>query len=91
MKNIRVGVMGIGFIGRLQVEALRRIGITDITTASRGGIEEARAKAEEMNIDKYYGCYEDLINDPNIDVIHICTPNTQHYEQAKAALEKKTA
>jgi predicted dehydrogenase len=86
MKKIKAGVLGIGFIGRLHVEALRRLGYIDIATASRGGEKEARAKANELSIEKSYGSYMDLINDPEIEVVHICTPNVQHYEQSKAAL-----
>lgn len=86
MKKITAGIIGIGFIGRGHVEALRRLGYIDIAIACRGGEEEAKAKADELCIDKYFGSYDELIADPDIDVIHICTPNSQHYEQAKAAL-----
>ena len=42
MKKITAGIIGIGFIGRGHVEALRRLGYVNIATASRGGGEEAK-------------------------------------------------
>lgn len=86
MRRIKAGVIGIGFIGRCHVEGLRRLGYVDVATASRGGLAEAKAKAAEIRVERAYGSYADLINDPDIEVVHICTPNMQHYEQAKQAL-----
>jgi len=87
MRRMKVGVVGIGFVGRCHVEALRRLGYVDVVTASRGGEEEAKAKADEMNVDRSYGSYEALMADPEIEAVHVCTPNSQHYTQTKMALE----
>lgn len=53
--------------------------------ASRG-IDKAKAFAEKYDIDNYYGSYEELINDENIDVVYIPLMNTLHYEYAKKAI-----
>ena len=86
MRRIKAGVVGIGFVGRCHVEALRRLGYVDVVTASRGGPAEAKAKADEMSVVQSYGSYEELMADPTVEVVHICTPNSQHYEQTKMAL-----
>lgn len=87
MEKIKAGVVGIGFIGAVHVEALRRLGNVDVIAIAHSNEEKAKAKAEELGIDAYYNDYDDMVNNPNIDCIHICTPNYLHYEMAKKALE----
>lgn len=31
----------------------------------------------------HYGSYEEMLKDPNVDLVYICTPNAFHYEQIK--------
>jgi predicted dehydrogenase len=86
MSNLNAGVIGVGFIGAAHVEALRRLGIKVI--ALSGSTEErAKSKAKEMNIPKAYGDYRQLINDDEVDVVHICTPNYLHYSMVKEAIK----
>ena len=84
-QNIGVGVAGTGFIGPAHVEGLRRnsiqvLGLAEITE------ERARQKAAEMGIPRAYGSLEAMLDDPEIDVVHLATPNYLHYPHAKAAL-----
>lgn len=85
MQKIRVGVAGLGFIGPAHVEALRRLPGVEVVAVSESSEELAKAKAQQLGIDKYYGNFENLLKE-NIDVVHICTPNNLHYEMAKASL-----
>ena len=86
MKNIKVGVVGTGFIGPAHIEALRRLGI-EVAGLVGSSPERAAAKAEELCLSKVYESFEALIADPQIQVVHITSPNHLHYSQAKAALE----
>ena len=85
MPDLKVGVIGTGFIGPVHVEALRRLGIKVAAVAGprADGVAE---KARTMHIQKYYETAEALIADPAINVVHITSPNHAHYPQAKAAL-----
>lgn len=86
MRKIKAGVAGIGFIGAVHVEALRRLNNVEVIAIADSNEKMARFKAEELYIDTYYGDYDDMVNNPEIDCIHICTPNYLHYEMAKKAL-----
>jgi predicted dehydrogenase len=84
-QTIGVGVVGTGFIGPAHVEGLRRnginvLGLVEITP------ETARAKAAEMSIPRVYDSLEAMLADPDIDIVHLATPNVLHYPYAKAAL-----
>ncbi len=86
MTNIKVGVVGTGFIGPAHIEALRRLGI-EVAGLVGSSPERASAKAAELRLDKVYDSFESLISDREINVVHITSPNHLHYPQAKAALE----
>ncbi len=86
VKKFKVGVIGVGFIGPAHMEGLRRQGF-EVMAVSEVTQELADEAAERLLVPKAYGNWEDLINDPEIDVVHIASPNFLHYEHAKAALE----
>lgn len=86
MEKIKVGIIGTGFIGPAHIEALRRLGNIDIIALADINEEVAKQKAEVLNIKGYYGNYKDLLNNKQIDIVHVCTPNYLHYTISKEAL-----
>lgn len=80
MANIKVGIIGMGFIGATHIDTLRRIGGVELTAVADVNYAAAQKKAEEYGIPKVYGNVDDLIQDPEIQVIHNCTPNHMHLE-----------
>lgn len=86
MKKVIVGVVGMGFIGVVHVEALRRLNNVEVVAIAHSSEEKAKAKAKELGVGTYYSDFDDMVNNPDIDCIHICTPNYLHYEMAKKAL-----
>ena len=83
--RLKVGIVGLGFIGPAHVEALRRLGI-EVAGLFDSRPEQVADKADAMRIDKVYATYDEMVADPAIDVVHITSPNHVHYPQAKAAL-----
>lgn len=86
MDVIRAAVIGTGFIGPVHVEALRRLGV-EVVGVAGSSPERARPKAEALHIPKVYADWPDLVADPEVNVVHITTPNHLHYPQARAAIE----
>ena len=80
MQRIKAGIIGTGFIGPAHVEALRRLGIVEVAAVAERGQELAQRKADELSIPKAYGDYKQLLADPEIQVVHNCTPNHLHFE-----------
>jgi len=85
MDAIRAAVIGTGFIGPAHAEALRRLGV-EVVGLAGSSPERARPKAEAVNIPKVYADWRELVDDPEVDVVHITTPNYLHYPMAKAAV-----
>ncbi len=83
--TIRVGIAGTGFIGPAHLEALRRNNVSVVGLAEATA-ELAAEKAADLGIPTAYESFEAMLADPQIDVVHLATPNFLHYPQAKAAL-----
>jgi predicted dehydrogenase len=85
-RSVRAAVVGTGFIGVVHVEALRRLGI-EVTGVVGSSPERAREKAKTAVLPEPYESFEAMLADGRVDVVHITSPNKEHYPQAKAALE----
>ena len=86
LNEVRAGVIGVGFIGVAHVEALRRLGV-DVVGVVGSSPDRARAKAELANLPTVYDSVEALVSDPDIDVVHVASPNHVHAEQVRAILD----
>ncbi len=86
MTKIKVGIVGTGFIGPAHIEALRRLPNVEVVALCEVNIDLARDKAAALGIPRYY-TFNELIQQEDIQAVHICTPNFLHYNQSKAALE----
>lgn len=87
MEKIKVGVAGLGFIGPAHIEALRRLPEVEVVAINEYTEDLAKSKASSLGIQKAYGDYKAFLDDPEIECVHICTPNFLHYSMAKSALE----
>jgi len=80
MTSIKAGVIGLGFIGPAHVEALRRLGDVEVIAVAGARPGTAKAKAARLGVPRAYSDWRDLVADPDVQVVHNCTPNFLHYE-----------
>lgn len=86
MKSFNTAVIGVGFIGIVHIEALRRLGNVNIVAICDPF--DVEKKAESLNIKTYYTDYKKMIDEVQLDFIHICTPNNTHFDIASYAIKK---
>ena len=86
MRRFRTAVIGTGFMGRVHLEALRRVEFVDVVAVAGRQIEAAKKLAGGFGIENAVSDYRELLQDSTIDAVHICTPNASHYPMAKDAL-----
>lgn len=86
MGDIKVGVIGTGFSAMAHIEALQRVPSVQVVAIASSRLSHAEEAAARYRIPMYYGDAMELIQDPDIDVVHNCTPNHLHYTFNKAAL-----
>jgi predicted dehydrogenase len=89
-KALNIGLIGSGFMGQAHADAYRRAGILyqnlprkpelyAIADQNQELAEQARAR---LGFAKAYGDWRRLIEDPEVDVVDITTPNHLHVEPA---------
>ncbi|MGC2504138.1 MAG: Gfo/Idh/MocA family oxidoreductase, partial [Silvibacterium sp.] len=84
MKRIRTAIFGTGFMGRVHLEALRRVEFVDV--AAIAGRNAAAAEKLGAAFGVPHVDAQTILDDPSIDAVHICTPNAQHFPIARDAL-----
>ena len=86
MKTIKTAIFGTGFMGRVHLDALRRLESVEVVAFASRNLEAARRLGEGFGISAFTTDYREILGDPNIDAVHILTPNALHYSMAKDAL-----
>ena len=86
MKKINWGIIGTGAIANTFALALTGVKEANLYGIASRSLEKAKAFATKHNITLSYGNYEELIDNPDIDVIYIGTPHTEHFAHAKACI-----
>src|SRR5271154_58873 len=89
MKTIRTVIFGAGFMGRAHLEAVRRLEHVEVVAIAGRNLQAAQRLGEGFSIPKIVADYRELLRDSNIDAVHICTPNAQHFPMAKDALQAR--
>lgn len=89
MKKLCVGTVGAGYACRLHADAWQQVSGFEIRLKAVFDIDTARANnaKERFGYEAVYDSYAELLEDPEIDVIDICTPPNVHVEQAIEALQ----
>lgn len=78
--KLRTGIIGMGYIGESHIDAVRRIGLCRLAAVADTNAPLARVKADLYGVDRCYNSVDEMLTDPDIDVIHNCTPNNLHTE-----------
>ena len=87
--RLRAAIVGAGFIGAVHAHAVRAVGGVVVATTGRTG--EATARAVEMlGAERGVGSLAELAAADDVDVVHICTPNSTHAAMAEAVLAAGT-
>lgn len=86
MKTIKTAIFGTGFMGRVHLEAVRRVeGVECVAIAARNA-SAGRHLADAFSIPTVATDYREVLRDPAVHAVHICTPNAQHHAMAKDAI-----
>ena len=85
--RIRSAVIGVGFVGPHHVDAIRRTGLADVTIIVGSDSDRTADRARRLGVARWSTDALAVIGDPDVDVVHVCTPNDTHVAFATAALQ----
>ncbi|MEM6691211.1 MAG: Gfo/Idh/MocA family oxidoreductase [Planctomycetota bacterium] len=83
--DLRTVVVGTGFIGPVHVEALRRIGV-NVVGLIGSTPQKSKVAARRLGVAGDLTTLDEALADPDVDCIHLATPNHLHYPQVKQVL-----
>lgn len=86
METLRIGIVGVGYIGNKHIETIRRIPHTRIMGVVDADYERACRTARDLEIPCVYTTVDEMLASDQIDVIHNCTPTSKHFEVNKKVI-----
>lgn len=87
MKKYQYGILSTSSIVPRFIGALRESKTGEALALASRSAEKAAEKAEEWKIPRSYGSYEELLADPDIEVVYVAMVNSEHYRYARKTLE----
>jgi predicted dehydrogenase len=86
MKTYNWGILGTGFIAGKMAEAMAWVPQSKLYAVGSRKIMKARKFASQYSIEKSFGSYEELVNDPEVDIVYVATPHNLHFENTLMSL-----
>lgn len=87
----KLAILGAGRIACTMADTVRRMNATgrgDVCLLAIAARDEKRAHAfaQENGIPRAYGSYEEMVRDPDIDLVYIATPHSHHAEHMRLCI-----
>ncbi|MFD5574121.1 Gfo/Idh/MocA family protein [Streptomyces cadmiisoli] len=86
-RSIRWGILATGPMAAAFTEDLRTIPGADVVAVGSRSQDSAQAFADRFAIPRAYGSWQELADDPDIDVVYVATPHAHHLAAATVCLE----
>ena len=84
---MKVGILGAGSIARAMAMAVNGLeGVEGYAVASRE-LGKAQAFCDQWGFQRAYGSYEEMLQDPQVDLVYVATPHSHHFEHTKLCIE----
>lgn len=87
MEKINYGVLSSANVADRFINAIKESDIGNLYAVSSRDINKAKAMAKKYGDVKYYGSYEEICKDENIDIIYVPTINKAHFDNVNLALD----
>jgi predicted dehydrogenase len=91
MRKYKWGILTAGKMSAKFVKALKLLENADLYAVGARDEQKAKQFAEEYGFKRFFGSYEELATDPEVDIIYIASPHSLHYEHTMLCLRNKKA
>lgn len=88
MEKFNIGIIGAGHIAEKMAFTLNRMEDAAAYAVASRSLEKAENFARVHGVEKAYGSYEELLDDPQVDLVYVATPHSLHLRHVKMCLEK---
>jgi len=90
-KKYKWGILAPGKMAAKFTKGLKLLDNVELYAVGSRDKSRAEQFAQEQGYNKFYGSYEELVNDSEVDVIYIASPHSHHFEHTMMCLKKKKA
>ena len=89
MDRAGIAVVGTGYIGVEHIKAIAAhpAAQLQVICSTPRSLDQARALGQQYGAGRTTDQFAEVVDDGAVDIVYLCTPNSQHVEQAVAALE----
>ena len=84
---MKIGILGAGKIAGTVAATLVQMQEMECVAVASRDLEKAKAFADRFGFRKAYGSYEEMLSDPEVELVYIATPHSHHYEHIMLCLE----
>ena len=85
---MKLGILGAGNIARKMAATVNEMEHVEAYAVASRDVQKAREFAQKWNVRKAYGSYEEMLSDPEIELVYVCTPHSLHFEHMMMCLDK---
>ncbi len=89
MEKIRIGVLGLGNISHRVIQGIQFSKNAELYAVCSRSLDKAKLFKETYHACACFDSYTDMLEDPNVDMVYICTPNYLHLKHIMMALNMK--
>jgi len=90
-KRYKWGILAPGKMSAKFTKGLKLLDNVELYAVGSRDIERARQFANDFGYKKYYGSYEELASDKEIDIVYVASPHSHHYEHTLLCLKNRKA
>ncbi len=87
-RPFNVGIIGTGGIASKMAHTLRGMHEARLCAVASRSREKAESFASEYGAARAYGSYDEMLDDPGVDLVYIATPHSLHAEEAIGAIRR---
>ena len=84
---MKFAILAAGSIARSMAKAVEGIEEIERFAVACRNYDRARAFADQWGFEKAYGSYEEMVKDPEVELVYVASPHSHHYAHAKLCLE----
>lgn len=84
---MKFSILAPGGIARKMAEAVSGLESVQRYAVASRTYDKAKAFADEWGFEKAYGSYEEMLEDPEVELVYVASPHSHHYQYARMCLE----
>ncbi|MBS5079038.1 MAG: Gfo/Idh/MocA family oxidoreductase [Clostridiales bacterium] len=84
---MKMGILGAGNIGGAMARTIAGMDKVEAYAVGARDLARAEAFAAQYHFTKAFGSYEEMLSDPELELVYVATPHSHHYEHVKLCLE----